>query len=66
MDKFSHPIFEQIMKDQINRKCFDCDSSYPKWASLNHGIFICLNCAGVHRSLGVQTSFVRSITMDNW
>ncbi|EGB03287.1 hypothetical protein AURANDRAFT_34237, partial [Aureococcus anophagefferens] len=25
-----------------------------------------IQCAGRHRSLGVKTSFTRSLTMDNW
>jgi ADP-ribosylation factor GTPase-activating protein 1 len=33
-------------------------------ASPKFGIFMCLSCSGVHRSLGVHISFVRSITMD--
>lgn len=33
-------------------------------ASPKFGTFICLNCAGTHRGLGVHISFVRSITMD--
>lgn len=28
------------------------------------GIYICLNCSGIHRSFGVQISFIRSVTMD--
>jgi ADP-ribosylation factor GTPase-activating protein 1 len=33
-------------------------------ASPKFGIFFCLACSGIHRSLGVHISFVRSVTMD--
>ena len=29
------------------------------------GIFLCLNCSGIHRSFGVQVSFIRSLMMDS-
>lgn len=35
----------------------------PRWASYKLGVFVCLNCSGVHRSL---TSRVKSITLDHW
>jgi len=49
-----------------NNVCCDCDSKSPQWASVSFGVFMCLECSGRHRSLGVHVSFVRSVSMDSW
>ena len=43
---------------------FDC--SDPEWSSVNLGIFICLECSGVHRSFGTHISQVKSVRLDHW
>jgi ADP-ribosylation factor GTPase-activating protein 1 len=66
MENYAHPQLSKIMKIADNNNCFDCNAIRPQWASVNNGIFLCLKCAGVHRGFGVNISFVRSLTMDNW
>jgi len=58
-------MLDPIRKNKSN-VCFDCNSSNPKWASATLGVFVCVNCAGTHRNLGVHISFIRSIDFDSW
>mmetsp|Transcript_31656 Transcript_31656/g.79417 ORF Transcript_31656/g.79417 Transcript_31656/m.79417 type:complete len:487 (+) Transcript_31656:472-1932(+) len=60
-------LFEKMKADNpANKVCVDCATNNPQWASVSFGIFICLECSGIHRSFGVHISFVRSLTMDSW
>ncbi|GAB5353587.1 hypothetical protein AAMO2058_000048000 [Amorphochlora amoebiformis] len=49
-----------------NLECAECANKYPDWSSINLGVMICTECAGIHRGLGVHISKVRSIEMDVW
>lgn len=60
-------VFKELCSsDTGNLSCVDCDRRNPQWASVSHGTLICIECSGIHRSLGVHITFVRSITMDSW
>eukprot|EP00596_Hydrurales_sp_CCMP1899_P000219 CAMPEP_0119036974 /NCGR_PEP_ID=MMETSP1177-20130426/5034_1 /TAXON_ID=2985 /ORGANISM="Ochromonas sp, Strain CCMP1899" /LENGTH=1026 /DNA_ID=CAMNT_0006997571 /DNA_START=226 /DNA_END=3306 /DNA_ORIENTATION=+ len=56
-------IVKKIFEE--NKFCAECDKLDPDWLSLNLGCLICIDCSGVHRSLGVHISKVRSLTLDD-
>merc|ERR1712070_1265082 len=45
-----------------NTKCADCGRQDNTWASVSHGVFICVTCSDVHRSVGTHVSKVKGCT----
>ncbi|KAI6132948.1 ArfGap-domain-containing protein [Pisolithus croceorrhizus] len=56
---------ELVMKPG-NDVCADCKARAPRWASFNIGIFICMNCASIHRKIGTHITKVKSLSLDEW
>lgn len=59
-------ILGKIIRQSGNKSCSECGATNPRWASTNLGIFFCLRCSGIHRSMGVDISKVKSVSLDNW
>uniref|UniRef100_A0A8C5HR94 Arf-GAP with coiled-coil, ANK repeat and PH domain-containing protein n=1 Tax=Gouania willdenowi TaxID=441366 RepID=A0A8C5HR94_GOUWI len=59
-------LLQRVQSLAGNELCSDCGQAAPCWASINLGVLLCIECSGIHRSLGVHFSKVRSLTLDSW
>ncbi|KZT68835.1 ArfGap-domain-containing protein [Daedalea quercina L-15889] len=56
----------ELLKKPENKVCADCKRNDPRWASWNIGVFLCIRCSGIHRSMGTHISKVKSVDLDVW
>ena len=48
-------VIEELRTNFVaNRKCFDCSQSFPSYANLTYGVFICTYCSQNHRNNGFE------------
>jgi len=65
-DAASRKRLKEIRSQNGNNICVECDKLNPQWISVTYAIWMCIECSGKHRSLGLHLSQVKSITMDKW
>ncbi|KAK9370915.1 hypothetical protein V1509DRAFT_615197 [Lipomyces kononenkoae] len=59
-------LLRELCELPENRRCADCGTRNPGWASWNLGVFLCMRCAGIHRKMGTHVSKVKSLSVDAW
>ncbi|KAL1504897.1 hypothetical protein AB1Y20_008666 [Prymnesium parvum] len=62
-------LMKLVKEPRENGLCFECSTPMDfrtAWASINLGVFICIQCSGIHRSLGVHLSKVKMVHGDDW
>lgn len=59
-------MISNLLKIRGNSICADCKCKKSSWASINIGVFLCIDCAGVHRKFGTHVSRIKSVTLDYW
>ena len=51
-------LIKEITKEEMNNECFDCRKKGPQYISINNAIFLCEECAQIHKSFPDNISFI--------
>ena len=46
-----YELINHILNKKMNLICFDCRKKSPKYISINNAIFLCQNCAKIHKKI---------------
>lgn len=58
-DAEHHKVLKRLRAQPSNDHCAECGAKETTWASVNLGVFVCVQCADVHRALGTHISKVK-------
>ena len=51
-------LIREIENEKMNHECFDCGKKDPQFISINNAIFLCEDCAQIHKSFPDNISFI--------
>ena len=51
-------LIKEISNENMNKECFDCRKKDPKYISINNAIFLCEDCAQIHKNFPDNISFI--------
>lgn len=57
-------IFNNLKNDPANNSCFECQTQFPTFVSVNNGCFLCQSCVQSHLPLGFEVSRIKTIDED--
>ena len=55
-----------LLQIESNKHCIDCNAENPKWVSINNAVFLCSNCAKIHKTLNPEISTIKSLEVDDF
>lgn len=59
-------LLKEIIQKPGNDACADCGAPDPSWGSCSVGVFICVQCSGIHRNIPDIGMKVKSLGLSRW